>query len=180
MVHSVSPCRVVDTRTADPSLSAFSGDRIAPGETVPFYVIGALIDGQGGAADCGVPATATGVFVNVTAVRPQGSGASGFLTLFPYGESLPRASTINYTADTTAVANGVLVPLCDSAVRHLRLRPQRLQLHQPRGAPGDRRHRVSGGVGETGAVLRQRTGDAATVAARWFGCPCRWQHRPLP
>ena len=115
VVHSVSPCRVVDTRTADPSLSAFSGDRIAPGETVPFYVIGALIDGQGGAADCGVPDTATGVFANVTAVRPQGSGASGFLTLFPYGESLPRASTINYTADTTAIANGVLLPLCAPA-----------------------------------------------------------------
>ena len=114
-VYTVSPCRVVDTRTADPSLSAFSGDRIAPGATVPFYVIGDLIDGQGGAADCGVPPEASGVFVNVTAVRPQGSGSSGYLTLYPYGESPPRASTINYTADTTAVANGVLVPLCDPA-----------------------------------------------------------------
>ena len=114
-VYTVSPCRVVDTRFADPLLSDFSGDRLAPGETVSFYLTGNLIDGQGGAGDCGVPAEATGVFVNVTAVRPLGAGAAGFLTLYPYGESLPTASTINYKADTTAIANGVLVALCDPA-----------------------------------------------------------------
>ena len=115
VVHTLTPCRVVDTRFADPLLSDFSGDRLAPGETVSFYVTGNLIDGQGGAGDCGVPAEATGVFVNVTAVRPLGTGAAGFLTLYPYGESLPTASTINYKADTTAIANGVLVALCDPA-----------------------------------------------------------------
>ena len=115
VIHTVSPCRAVDTRTADPQLSTFSGDRLAPGETVPFFVTGALITGQGGEADCGVPAAATGVFVNVTAVRPLGSGTSGYLTLYPYGESQPTASTINYLSDATAVANGVLVPLCDPA-----------------------------------------------------------------
>ena len=115
VIHTVSPCRAVDTRAADPQLSTFSGDRLAPGETVPFFVTGALINGQGGEADCGVPATARGVFVNVTAVRPQGGGASGNLTVYPYGETQPTASTINYMSDATAVANGVLVPLCDPA-----------------------------------------------------------------
>ena len=47
VIHTVSPCRAVDTRTADPQLSTFSGDRLAPGETVPFFVTGALITGQG-------------------------------------------------------------------------------------------------------------------------------------
>jgi hypothetical protein len=114
-VYTVSPCRVVDTRNADPQLSAFSGDGIAPGETVSFYVSGSKIAGQGGASDCGVPPDATGVFANVTAVRPLGSGAGGYLTLYPYGEDRPTASTISYTADTTGKANGVLVPLCNSA-----------------------------------------------------------------
>jgi hypothetical protein len=83
---------------------------------VPFFVTGNLIDGQGGAADCGVPDTASGVFVNVTAVRPLGSGTANYLTLYPYGETRPTASTINFEADTTAIANGVLVPLCDPAL----------------------------------------------------------------
>ncbi len=115
VIHTVSPCRVVDTRTADPQLSTFSGDRLAPGETVPFFVTGALITGQGGEADCGVPATARGLLVNVIAVLPQGSAISNYLTLYPYGESRPLASTVNYPADMTALANGVLVPLCDPA-----------------------------------------------------------------
>ena len=115
LIHTVSPCRAVDTRTADPQLTNFSGDRLAPGETVPFFVTGALITGQGGEADCGVPATATGVFVNVTAVRPLGSAPSGYLTVYPYGGTQPTASTINYMSDATAVANGVLMPLCDPA-----------------------------------------------------------------
>jgi len=115
VIHTVSPCRAVDTRTADPQLSTFSGDRLAPGETVSFFVTGALITGQGGEADCGVPATARGVLVNVIAVLPQGSAIGNHLTLYPYGESRPLASTVNFPADTYALANGVLVPLCDPA-----------------------------------------------------------------
>jgi hypothetical protein len=115
-VYTVSPCRIVDTRNADPFVSTFSGDRLAPGETVSFFATANLIDGQGGAADCGVPDTASGVFVNVTAARPLGSGTSNYLTLYPYGETQPTASTINFKADTTAIANGVLVPLCDPAL----------------------------------------------------------------
>jgi hypothetical protein len=115
-VYTVSPCRIVDTRNANSFVSTFSGDRLAPGETVPFFVTGNLIDGQGGAADCGVPDTASGVFVNVTAARPLGSGTANYLTLYPYGEMRPTASTINFEADTTAIANGVLVPLCDPAL----------------------------------------------------------------
>ncbi len=114
-VYTVSPCRVVDTRGADPQLSTFSGDRLAPGETVSFFVTGNLINGQGGAAICGIPPEATGVFANVVAVRPQGSAISNYLTVYPYGESRPLASTVNYPADITALANGVLVPLCDPA-----------------------------------------------------------------
>ncbi len=114
-VYTVSPCRVVDTRGADPQLSTFSGDRLAPGETVSFFVTANLINGQGGAGNCGIPPEATGVFANVVAVLPQGSATSNYLALYPSGGSRPLSSAINYSADITAVANGVLVPLCDPA-----------------------------------------------------------------
>ena len=55
------------------------------------------------------------MFGNVTAVRPQGSGSGGYLTLCPYGESQPTASTINDQSDAAAVANGLLMPLGDPA-----------------------------------------------------------------
>jgi len=112
-VYTVSPCRVVDTREADPQRSTFSGGQLAKGATVPFYVTGNRISGQGGAASCGVPDSATGVFINVIAVGPSGGTGGSYLTLYPYGEARPTASTINFRDDTIAVANGVLVPLCD-------------------------------------------------------------------
>jgi hypothetical protein len=107
---------VVDTRGADAFLSNFSGDKLAAGETVHFFVVGNAIDGQGGALDCGIPPEATGVFANVVVVSPEGSMSSGWLTLYPYGEARPGASTINFQSNTIAIANGVLVPICDPAM----------------------------------------------------------------
>jgi len=117
VIHTVSPCRVVDTRTAGAGPFPGSGQRLAANQIVDFYVTGTDITGQGGATDCGIPSdTAKGVFINVTAVNPLGSGTSGYLTLYPYGESKPNASTINFQPDTKALANGVMVPICDPAV----------------------------------------------------------------
>jgi hypothetical protein len=82
---------------------------------VSFFVTGNLINGQGGAASCGIPPEATGVFANVAAVLPQGSAMSNYLTVHPYGESRPLASAVNYLSGVTALANGMLVPLCDPA-----------------------------------------------------------------
>ena len=118
VIHTVSPCRVVDTRYAVAGPFPGSGQRLAANQIVSFYVTGDEIAGQGGdLPDCGIPyGTAKGMFINVTAVRPQGTGTSGYLTLYPYGESKPTASTINFQPDTIALANGVMVPLCDPAV----------------------------------------------------------------
>ena len=52
-----------------------------------------------------VPSGATAVVVNVTAVNPAGAG---FLTVYPTGQSLPRASNLNVTAGIV-VANLVEV-----------------------------------------------------------------------
>jgi len=110
-VYTVLPCRVADTRQTGTGNVPFSG-QIEPGETVHFHVTSNLIAGQGGATDCGVPIGATGAFLNLTAVNPTGTG---YLTLYPYGETQPTASTLNFQAGRIATASGVLAPLCDPA-----------------------------------------------------------------
>ena len=107
---TVPPCRVLDTRIASPS------GPIPANGTRSILAAGDLTSGgtvnQGGAANCGVPDTATGVFVNVVAVA---AGGPGHLTVYPFGTSLPLASTLNFATGQT-IANGVLVPICTSAV----------------------------------------------------------------
>ena len=100
---TVLPCRVVDTR--------FAGGVIPAGGSRTFRVAGAL-SGQGGAGDCQVPfPRAKAVYINVVAVGPSGSG---YLTVSPYPLPLPVASTLNFSTGQT-IANGVLVPICDTA-----------------------------------------------------------------
>lgn len=113
VVETISPCRVLDTRL----IGSSPGTPLGASGTLNINVAGA-ITGQGGtsAGDCGVPLTTTkGVFINVTAVNPaQVTKPSGYLTVYPYGETKPLASTINFQTGVTAIANGVMVPICDS------------------------------------------------------------------
>ena len=53
----------------------------------------------------GVPATAKSVAVNLTAINPA---AVGFATVFPCGEPVPLASTLNFTAGSI-VPNAAMV-----------------------------------------------------------------------
>jgi hypothetical protein len=91
--HTITPCRLVDTRgpTGD-----YGG---------PALVAGAnrTIDVDGGS--CGVPPTATAVFLNVTAVDPSGSGN---LRLWPTGAPLPNTSTLNFNTFQTRGNNGIV------------------------------------------------------------------------
>jgi subtilisin family serine protease len=57
------------------------------------------------AGTAGVPADATGVFLNVTVTEPQGDG---YLTVYPSGENPPATSNLNFTTNLT-VPNMVLV-----------------------------------------------------------------------
>lgn len=97
--NALPPCRLVDTRNV--------GTRIAQGGVLDIKVSGPDMLAQGGAAtDCGVPADAGGVVVNVTVVAPD---LAGYLTAYPYGATRPLASSLNYVAGAIA-GNEVIVP----------------------------------------------------------------------
>jgi hypothetical protein len=90
-MRPVGPTRLLDTRL--------------PGQG-PAFRQGEVRDLQvGGVA--GVPATATGVALNVTVTGPT---TSGFLSLFPAGSAWPGSSNLNYVAGQS-VANMVIVGL---------------------------------------------------------------------
>ena len=96
----IQPARLLDTRSGPESTTVdgqFLGiGRRAPGEsTLP-------VAGRGG-----VPTTASAVAVNVTAVAPT---AAGFLTVYPCGQSVPTASTLNFVAGAI-VSNAAMVKL---------------------------------------------------------------------
>lgn len=90
--NMVAPCRLVDTRNVNA--------RLAPGGVLHLNSAGGDLSGQGGnSSGCGIPADAGALVLNVTAVDP---GNAGYLTVFPYGGSMPVASSLNYVAQSTA------------------------------------------------------------------------------
>ena len=90
--HSISPCRVADTRTG-------SGGILHNGN--PARVVATR-------GVCGIPSAATAVVVNVTVVGPS---ATGFLTLWPADIAWPGVATLTFNAGEPALGNGAIVPL---------------------------------------------------------------------
>ena len=88
--HTVTPCRMVDTRNANGPLG---GPALQPGARV--FVLTGL---------CGVPATAKTLSVNLTVTQPD---ALGFLSLLPGDDKLvlPGTSAINFAAGQTRANN---------------------------------------------------------------------------
>jgi hypothetical protein len=84
----ITPVRVADTRA--------SGAPIATGTSHCFAVAGVS----------GIPANATAVALNMTAV---GYGVNGWLTGYPNGQAVPATSTLNYDPSAYAIANGVIL-----------------------------------------------------------------------
>lgn len=78
--HTLSPCRLVDTRSAGPALAA--------GSTRTFTAAGV----------CGIPATASVIAVNVTVI---GAGSSGHLEIWPAGTPATSTSVLNFSAGQT-------------------------------------------------------------------------------
>jgi hypothetical protein len=96
----IQPARLLDTRSGADSTTVdglFLGiGRRAPGDsTLP-------VAGRGG-----VPKTASAVAVNVTVVAPAGAG---FVTVYPCGQSVPLASTLNFVAGAI-ISNAAMVKL---------------------------------------------------------------------
>jgi hypothetical protein len=85
-----SPQRVVDTRQPG------QGGPIATGAFRCFTLAGVM----------GVPATASTVVLNVTAV---GYGTPGWLTLYPNGGQTPQTSTLNFATSEYAMANNTAI-----------------------------------------------------------------------
>ncbi len=85
--HPVAPYRVADTRAG--SSEPYAGQTLGTGATLNIQV-----GGTGSGSD-GVPAGATAVVLNVTAVQPS---VGGYLTVYPTGVTRPLASNLNFQA----------------------------------------------------------------------------------
>jgi len=90
--HTVTPCRVVDTRSA---AGPYGGPALAANGTRDFRLPGR----------CGVPASARAVSVNVTATQ---AAAAGDLRIYPAGATLPPTSVINFRTGQTRANNAVV------------------------------------------------------------------------
>src|SRR5262249_11350136 len=93
------PCRVVDTRGAN---ATNGGPALNPLATRDFSIRG----------NCGVPASAAAVSLNVTIANPT---AASWLSLWPSGSPRPNVSTINFSALDIALANGAIVALSSAS-----------------------------------------------------------------
>jgi hypothetical protein len=85
----IDPVRICDTRAGNPS-NLTGEDAQCNGLTVPTAGTRTINVANG---SFGVPADATAVVLNVTAVNPT---AAGFVTVYPTGAPLPNASSLNY------------------------------------------------------------------------------------
>ncbi|MBC8647368.1 MAG: hypothetical protein H7X85_09415 [Thermoanaerobaculia bacterium] len=90
--HTLTPCRIVDTRIAD---GAFGQPPLAAGATRTFPL----------ANRCGIPPAARAIAVNVTVT---GASQPGFLRVYAADESSVSTSTINYRAGLTRSNNAVI------------------------------------------------------------------------
>ena len=101
----VVPCRIVDTRSG-------AGGVFLPGNQrnwLAFSPSGFASQG-GSATDCGISVHPAAVMVNVTLADTVGGPA--FFVLWPFNQTRPLASTVNWWASGQQPANAEIVPLC--------------------------------------------------------------------
>jgi hypothetical protein len=96
---ALTPCRIVDTRGAN---GVNGGPIFNTGTQRDFAIRG----------NCGVPTTAKAVTINVTVTAAT---QVSFLTLWPSGQTRPVVSTINFTQNDPALANGATVGVSTNA-----------------------------------------------------------------
>jgi hypothetical protein len=89
--HSISPCRIADTRTGSGGILPAKTNRTVATRGV-----------------CGIPTAATAVVVNATVVGPT---QTGFITLWPADIAWPGVATLTFNAGEPALGNGAIVPL---------------------------------------------------------------------
>jgi len=91
--YTLTPCRLIDTRNPT---GPYGGPALAAGASRSFTLAG----------QCGIPATATAVSVNVVSISP--STGPAFLTGFPGGLPQPLVSTVNSSAGQIRANNATL------------------------------------------------------------------------
>jgi hypothetical protein len=111
----VTPCRIIDTRSAGGSLPPWNG-----GDPTAFIrdfrVVGTGLQGQGGnPSGCGVIAAATAAVINFVAVDAAGLGDFRVWSYSTPVVGPPAASVVNYALPGSGlnVANAVTVPICN-------------------------------------------------------------------
>jgi uncharacterized repeat protein (TIGR01451 family) len=90
--YTLAPCRVLDTRNP---VGAYGGPALVAGAQRVFSLF----------EQCGIPATARALSVNLTVTQPT---TAGHLRLFPAGGPLPTISSINYVLGVTRANNAVI------------------------------------------------------------------------
>jgi hypothetical protein len=95
-LYTLTPCRIVDTRNA---AGPWGGPALAAGASRSFVIAG----------QCGVPADALAVTLNVTVTTAT---AAGSLTVYPGTGVVPGTSTVFFAAGRTR-ANNVTIGLVD-------------------------------------------------------------------
>jgi hypothetical protein len=88
---TLAPCRVVDTRGGAPI-----GGPVLQGQQTRTLAV---------AGKCSIPLTAKAIAINLVVTQPS---AAGNVRLFPAGEPVPTASSINYGAGQTRANNAVI------------------------------------------------------------------------
>lgn len=104
LLQTVTPARVLETRPI-PGFTTFDGAYQGIGRAGSESETRVQIAGR-----ANVPVDAESVFLNITAVFPEGPG---FLTAYPCGAARPQTSNVNYQAGHV-VPNAVLVRLGDA------------------------------------------------------------------
>jgi hypothetical protein len=105
----LAPCRVLDTRL----IGGSPGVPLQTGVPRSFKVKGSTFAAQGGEnRSCGVSPSATSVMMNIVAITPT---TQGHLIVWPYLQTPPLASTLNYgpLSQLGALANGIAIPICN-------------------------------------------------------------------
>jgi YVTN family beta-propeller protein len=96
----IEPCRLADTRPGPDNVGT-RNTPLGPAATHTFTV-------HGSNGRCSIPAGATAIVANVTAVAPT---ASSFLTIWPADKKQPLASSLNYSGGQAPFPNAVTVTL---------------------------------------------------------------------
>ena len=90
--YTLTPCRLLDTRQAD---GPHGGPAVPPGSQRVVVAAG----------QCGIPATAKSLAVNVTVVQPA---EPGFLSFFAGDAPVPATSTLNFASGDVRANNSIL------------------------------------------------------------------------